>query len=437
MEEAIKVGLCGLGTVGSGVFKLLSENASLIKQRTGRDIIIKRVATLDRYDNLGLDFSNTDVSDSVDDILRDPEIDIVVELIGGKTIAKKIVLESLQNGKSVVTANKALLSEYLEEIFRAAEPAAGTLGFEAAVAGGIPIIRSIRQGFSGDRIDKFSGIVNGTANYILTAMSRDGVSFDNALKAAQEKGFAEADPTFDIEGIDAAHKVILLMAVAFNAYFDFSQLPVEGITGIEPIDIAIADASGFVIKLLGSGSRTANGFQGRVGPVLVSKNSMLASVSGAFNAVSVWGNFVGETMSYGAGAGSYPTASAVVSDIIETIRAKSNGMDSPLPLLNIGAEHLTHQDIIPPEQTEGAFYLRLRLDDAEKSVGDIIRILDEESIGIQSITQRPLSNDLPSQKYMIIFTESANEGQVKIAIEKLKGLSFVTAPVKMIRVEQD
>lgn len=436
MEDAIKVGLCGLGTVGSGVFRLLSENADLIKKRIGRDIIITRVATLDRYDDLGLDFSQTQVSDSVDDILQDPDINIVVELIGGKTIAKKIVLESLRNGKSSVTANKALLAEFTEEIFHTAYQSKGILGFEASVAGGIPIIRSIKHGFSGDRIDKFLGIVNGTANYILSAMSRDSVDFDTALKDAQKKGYAEADPTFDIEGIDSAHKVIILMALVFNAYFDFSQLYVEGITGIQPVDIAIAEESGYVIKLLGSASRTEKGYEGRVCPALVNKNSMLAAVSGAFNAVSIWGNYVGETLSYGAGAGSHPTASAVVSDIIEIARMMITGTNNLVPPLNIGIESLQQQDIVPMDQTESEYYLRITIDETAESVNDIFKVLGDAGISIKSMGQKSVADVLPQQKYLVIFTEISNEKWVQATIQKLNALSFVLKPVKMIRVER-
>ncbi|MBT6500133.1 MAG: homoserine dehydrogenase [Deltaproteobacteria bacterium] len=435
MEDTIKIGLCGLGTVGSGVFELLQENADLIRNRIGRNIIVSRVATLDRYDNLGLDLSKTQVSDSVDDILRDPEINIVVELIGGKTIAKKIVLESLQKGKSAVTANKALLAEYTEEIFQAAYRSKGNPGFEASVAGGIPIVRSIKQGFSGDRIDKFMGIVNGTANYILSAMSSEGVDFDQALNDAQKKGYAEADPTFDIEGIDAAHKVIILMALSFNGLFDFSQLYVEGITGIESIDIAIAEESGYAIKLLGCAARTENGYEGKVCPALVDKKNMLAAVTGAFNAVSIWGNFVGETLSYGAGAGSHPTASAVVSDIIETARLMIAGMDNPVPPLNTGIDALTRQDILPMSETESEYYLRIASDNAETSVDDILKILGDAAINLKSMEQKSGSGDLSLQKYLILFTEKSNEEQMQSAIQKLNTLSVVAKPVKMIRVE--
>lgn len=435
MENSIKVGLCGLGTVGSGVFELLSENALLIEKRIGRKIIITRVATIDRYDNLGLDFSQTEVTDNVEDILQDPDIDIIVELIGGKTIAKKVVLDTLQNGKSAVTANKALLSEHLEEIFQAAVQSKGSLGFEASVAGGIPIIRSIRQGFSGDRIDEISGIVNGTANYILTAMAREGASFERALKEAQELGYAEADPTYDVEGIDSAHKVILLMAIAFNAYFDFNELYVEGITRIQSIDMAIAKEFGYTIKLLGSASRTESGFNGRVCPVMISEDSMLASVSGPFNGVSIWGNYVGETMSYGAGAGSHPTASAVVSDIIEISRLIADGTVNSQPLLNIGTEHLERHHITPIAETDSEFYLRLVLNDDTKSVGEIVKILSDESVRIQSVIQRPVSNDLPSQTYMILFTENAGETQVQSSVKKLNKLSYVLNPVQLIRIE--
>jgi len=358
-----------------------------------------------------------------------------VELIGGKTIAKKIVLESLQKGKSAVTANKALLAEYTEEIFQAAYRSKGNLGFEASVAGGIPIVRSIKQGFSGDRIDKFMGIVNGTANYILSAMSSEGVDFDQALNDAQKKGYAEADPTFDIEGIDAAHKVIILMALSFNGLFDFSQLYVEGITGIESIDIAIAEESGYAIKLLGCAARTENGYEGKVCPALVDKKNMLAAVTGAFNAVSIWGNFVGETLSYGAGAGSHPTASAVVSDIIETARLMIAGMDNPVPPLNTGIDALTRQDILPMSETESEYYLRIASDNAETSVDDILKILGDAAINLKSMEQKSGSGDLSLQKYLILFTEKSNEEQMQSAIQKLNTLSVVAKPVKMIRVE--
>lgn len=435
MNDPMIVGLCGLGTVGSGVFELLTKNAELIEKRVGRRIAVKRVATLDRYDHLDLDFSKTQVTDSVDDILQDPEIDIVVELIGGKTIAKRIVLEALGAGKSVVTANKALLAEYLEEIFQTATQSTGSLGFEASVAGGIPIIRSIREGFAGDRINKVSGIVNGTANYILTAMNKEGASFDKALKEAQQRGYAEADPTYDVEGIDAAHKIILLMAVAFNGFFDFKALHVEGITGIKPIDMMIAKESGYVIKLLGRASRTDQGFEARVCPTLIDADSMLASVSGAFNAVSVWGDFVGETMSYGAGAGSHPTASAVAADLIDIARSKEASAGKRVPLMNVNPVHLMPQKILSMADTSSAFYLRLQLSDSGKSVHDIFQILASEGIPVRSMVQRPVSNDLPSQSYMIVFTESTKERNIHSAISRLNALPSVLIPTQLIRIE--
>ena len=436
MEDVIKIGLCGLGTVGSGVFRLLSENADIIKNRIGREIIISKVATLDRYDNLGLDFSKTTISDSVNNILQDPEINIVVELIGGKTIAKKIVLESLQKGKSIVTANKALLAEYAEEIFHAAYQSKGNLGFEASVAGGIPIVRCIKQGFSGDRIDRLIGIVNGTANYILSAMSSEGVDFKQALLDAQKHGYAEADPTFDIEGVDAAHKVAILMSLVFNGLFDFSQLYVEGISAIESVDIAIAEEFGYAIKLLGSAARTEDGFEGRVCPALVNKNSMLAAVTGAFNAISIWGNFVGETLFYGAGAGSHPTASAVVSDLIETVRLMIVGMDNPVPPLNTGIDTLTRQDILPMADTESEYYLRLTFNSGGKSVGDVLKILSDATINLKSMVQKSVSSDQLSKKYLILFTEKLKEAHMQSAIQELNALSCTTEPVKMIRIER-
>ncbi|MCP4753423.1 MAG: homoserine dehydrogenase [Proteobacteria bacterium] len=435
MEKTIKIGLCGLGTVGSGVFRLLTENSSVIGKRVGANVRVTKAATKDRYDNLGLDFSQVAVSDSVDDILNDPEIDIVVELIGGSTLAKRVVLETLEKGKSVVTANKALLAEHSEQIFKSAYRSEGYLGYEASVGGGIPIIKSIKDGFSGDRIDEISGIVNGTANYILSSMTNLGTDFASALKDAQQKGYAEADPTFDIEGIDAAHKVILLMELAFNTLFEFKQLHVEGITGIEPVDIETAKEFGYAIKLLGKARRTQKGFEGRVHPALVEQDSMLASVQGAFNAVSVYGNFVGHIMNYGAGAGSHPTASAVAGDIIEISRFLTASQANPVPPLAVALEDLEKQDILPIGEIETEYYLRIGVKEQAEALKDVVGILSENDIRVRSMIRKKGSDDSERSDSIVILTDKAVEKHIQTALESINSLSFVTQPIKLIRID--
>jgi len=431
MKDIIKVGLCGLGTVGSGVYQLLKENFQIIQKRTGIDIRIVKAATIDRYDNLGLDLAKIEVTDDVEKIIKDPEIDIVVELIGGTTLAKKIVMESLQNGKSVVTANKALLAKCSKDIFHAAYQSKGFLGFEASVAGGIPIIRSIKEGFSGDKIDKISGIVNGTANYILSSMTQDKIDFNVALKNAQELGYAEADPTFDIEGIDAAHKVIILMELAFNALFEFDQLHIEGITGIETIDIDIAGEAGYVIKLLGKMCQTEKGYEGRVHPALVKKESMLASVQGAFNAVSVYGNFVGHTMSYGAGAGSHPTASAVVSDIVEISRYIASAQQKLVYPLTVCLDQLQEEEILSIEEINSSYYLRFKISNSENAIRVIINDLADHNIAVRSLIQKKYE----SSNHLIVFTEEVLEKEMQACLKQINSYSFILEPAKLIRIE--
>ncbi len=435
MKKTINIGLCGLGTVGTGVFELLTENSSLIRKRLGTDIRIAKAVTVDRYDNLGIDLSQVEISDSVESVLNDPEIDIIVELIGGCGIAKQVVLDAFQNGKSVVTANKALLAEFSEEIFKAAYRTAGFFGYEASVGGGIPIIRSIKEGFSGDRIDKFSGIVNGTSNYILSSMTNRGTDFNEALKNAQEKGYAEADPSLDIEGSDAAHKVIILMELAFNALFDFDQLYVEGITGIEPVDIETAKEFGYVIKLLGKAVNSSRGFEGRVHPALVEQGSMLASVQGAFNAISVYGNYSGHTMSYGAGAGSQPTASAVVADIIEIGRTLVNTQSDFVPPLSIEFEELVKKDILPINEIETEYYLRFSISNQADSLKEIVNRLEEKNIDVRSLIRKPIPDDSKGAESIVVFTKKAMEHDLQEALENIKDLSFIQHPTNLIRID--
>lgn len=436
MKRSINIGLCGLGTVGSGVLKLLQENAPLIQQRVGADIRVIRVATLDRHDNLGLDFSEVVVTDSVDDILHDPDINIVVELIGGTSIAKRIILKAFELEKSVVTANKALLAEFSDEIFRAAYRGKGFFGYEASVAGAIPIIRSIKEGFSGDKIDEISGIINGTANYILSAMTNSQVDFKSALKNAQEKGYAEADPTFDIEGIDSAHKILILMELAFNSLFDFRQLYIEGIAEIEPIDIQIAKEFGYLIKLLAKARNTPRGFEGRVHPALIQVDNMLASVNGVFNAVSIFGNFSGHTMSYGAGAGSHPTASAVVADIVEICRQRNFSKTSPVTPLGIEIENLRKREILPIGEIETEYYLRFTLQKEKESIKHIISLLEENNTSVRSLIRKKALDNADYAENMVVFTGKTLEKDIQAACKRIDALSLIAQPVKLIRIDQ-
>jgi homoserine dehydrogenase len=434
MKKTINIGLCGLGTVGSGVFRLFSSNADLIAQRTGTEIVITRVATLDRYDHLGLELSRTTVTRSVDDILGDDTIDIVVELIGGTGIAKEIILRALATDRSVVTANKALLAEYSKEVFEAAYGSRGSLGFEAAVAGGIPIIRSIRQGLAGDRIQAISGIVNGTANYILSAMTHNGIDFDTALKKAKQQGYAEADPTFDIEGIDSAHKLLLLMELAYHRYFDFNQLPIEGISKIDATDIAIARELGCVIKLLACTRQSQDGFEASVHPAMVRNDSMLASVSVACNAVSLQGDFAGHIMEYGAGAGSHPTASAVAADMIEISRALIEDRSPFMLPLMVPHDQLTDGRILPLEQTESAFCLRVDLNESSAERAAVLQCLTQQQIELKSLMLRSAGDDSRPVACLVVTTEKTSEGRVKAVLPVLQSLPSVIAPVKLIRM---
>ncbi len=432
MKKTINVGVCGLGTVGAGTVQLLQNNMALIQQRTGVTIRVTRAATIDAYQHLDIDFKDLAVTDSVDDVLNDPDIDVIVELIGGDGLAKKIILEAFDKGKSVVTANKALIAKHSQEIFRSAFESSGMFGFEASVGGGIPIIRSIRDGFSGDRIESISGIMNGTANYILSSMSNDGTEFNDALKMAQEKGYAEADPTFDIEGIDTAHKVVILMELAFNAFFDFDQLYTEGITKIEPADIQLARQFGYAIKLIGQAHNSEKGIEGRVHPALVSLNNMLASVQGAFNAISVTGNFVGNTLSYGAGAGSHPTASAVAGDIIEISRRLTNLGGEATPPLSASFDRLEKVDLIPMEETESRFFLRFNTKNPDEGLAIVGEELNRKDIKIGE--QQILEPGLNGEKSVAILIPAVSESKMQTALNHLNGLDALSGSIGYIRI---
>jgi len=431
MKE-LRIGLFGVGTVGQGVIEQLETNRDLITARTGLQIRIVKAVTKSPNRPRTVDLSGIELSDDPSFILDDPEIDMILELIGGTSIAKQIVTSALKKGKSVVTANKALLAEEADDIFQAAYASTGLFGFEASVAGGIPILRDIREGFSGERIEEISGIINGTANYILTQMSQEGKDFQTSLKEAQEAGYAEADPTYDIEGVDTAHKLLILMMLGFNGRFRFSDLHIEGITQIEPIDIEVAREFGFVIKLLGNAIAHDQVFEGRVHPCLVPADSMLAHVNGAFNAVEVKGNFVGQTLNYGSGAGSHPTSSAVVSDVISLARELKIAGKSVVPPLAAGLDQLKSQGLLPMAEVVTPYYLRFSVSDQVGVLAEITKVLGNNGISIGSMLQKERSKLGPVP--VLIFTHRAKEADILNSLREIDQMGFIAEPTRMIRI---
>ena len=435
MGRPINIGLCGLGTVGTGVVDLLKKNYTLIKQRIGKEIKITKALVRMPEKHLNKGFAPDQISNVPEFILNDPDIDIVIELIGGDSPAKEIILTALQNGKSVVTANKALLATYADEIFPAAYRAKGHFGYEASVGGGIPVIRNLRDGFPGNEISEVSGIINGTTNYILFSMTDKEETFEAALKSAQELGYAEADPALDIEGTDTAHKIAILLSLAYNGLFDFSQIHVEGITNIEPIDIEIAGEMGFTIKLIGKAAYSKQGYEGRVHPALIRNTNLLASVAGAFNAILIRGNFLGPTISYGVGAGAYPTASAVVSDIVEIGRSLTlhrSHSNHPLSCTNAT---LVRKNLVPISQIRSKYYLRFAVHDQVGVLAGITKILGDNDISICSMIQRAENDESKQSVPVVIFTHEAMEKNVQNALQEIDRLPFVLQPTKIIRID--
>ena len=435
MEKPIKIALCGIGTVGKGVLELFDKNMALIRQRIGKDIQIVKALEKDPEKIKSSGLTSDQVSDSLDFVLEDPEIDIVIELIGGDTIAKEIILRALDNGKSVVTANKALLAEHSDVIFPATYAAKGFFGFEASVAGGIPVLRNLREGFTGDEISEVSGIINGTANYILSSMTENNDDFETALAEAQKLGYAEADPTFDIEGNDTAHKVCILLNLAYNGLFDFKQIHIEGITKIEPIDIEIAREMGYTIKLLGKAISSEKGYDGRVHPSLIKNNNLLASVKGPFNALLIKGNFLGPTISYGAGAGSHPTASAVVGDIIEIGRLLANDRKHQTFPLSCTNETLIKKELISINEIETEYYLRLTVQDKAGVLAKVTKIMGDNNISIRSMIQKSENNGSAESVPVVFFTHKAKERDVQRSIKQIDQLSFIEQPTRLIRID--
>ncbi|HIZ51090.1 MAG TPA: homoserine dehydrogenase [Candidatus Pseudomonas excrementavium] len=432
--KPVKVGICGLGTVGGGTFNVLQRNAEEIARRAGRAIEVTHIATRapNPACNLGDDVQ---VYDDALALARHPDIDIIVELIGGYDIALKIVMEAIANGKHVVTANKALIAVHGNEIFAAAREKGVMVMFEAAVAGGIPIIKSLREGLAANRIQWVAGIINGTGNFILTEMRDKGRTFADVLAEAQALGYAEADPTFDVEGIDAAHKLTILASLAFGIPLQFDKAYTEGITQLTTADVNYAEAFGYRIKHLGIARRTADGVELRVHPTLIPADRLLANVHGVMNAVMVNGDAVGSTLYYGAGAGAEPTASAVVADIIDVARALANDPSSRVPHLAFGADTLSDLPVLPVGEVETAYYLRLQAQDRPGVLARVASILSERGINIESIMQKEVEEQ-DGLVPIIILTHRVREQSMNDAIAAMEALDEVAGPLMRIRVEQ-
>ena len=441
--KPIQVGLLGIGTVGSGTFNVLQRNQEEIRRRAGRGIEIAMVADLDTTRAKQVVGDAAKVVGDAREVIANPEIDVVVELIGGYGIAKALVLEAIAAGKHVVTANKALLAVHGTEIFKAAAEKGVIVAYEAAVAGGIPIIKALREGLTANQIQWVAGIINGTTNFILSEMRDKGLDFDVVLKEAQRLGYAEADPTFDIEGVDAAHKATLMSAIAFGIPVQFDKAYVEGITKLAGADIKYAEQLGYRIKLLGITKRTDKGVELRVHPSLIPAKRLIANVEGAMNAVMVQGDAVGNTLYYGKGAGSEPTASAVIADLVDIARLHGADPAHSVPALAFQANTLAaagnELPVLPMAEVVTSYYLRIRVADEAGVLAKITTLLANAGISIDAVIQREadeVGGEGSNQTDLIILTHDTREGDMDKALAEIQGLPTVLAAITRIRKEE-
>ena len=432
--KPINVGLLGIGTVGGGTWTVLTRNAEEITRRAGRPIRITAVADKNVALARSVTGGNVRITDDAFSVVNDPEIDIVVELIGGYGIARELMMKAIENGKHVVTANKALLAVHGNEIFAAAQKKGVMVAFEAAVAGGIPIIKALREGLTANRIQWIAGIINGTTNFILTEMREKGLSFDSVLKEAQRLGYAEADPTFDIEGVDAAHKATIMSAIAFGIPVQFDKAYVEGITKLDALDIRYAEKLGYRIKLLGIARRRSTGVELRVHPTLIPAKRLLANVEGAMNAVLVNADAVGATLYYGKGAGAEPTASAVIADLVDVTRMHTADPEHRVPHLAFQPDQLVDLPVLPMEEIESSYYLRMRVDDKPGVLADITRILADNHISIDAMLQREAAEN-EAQTDIIMLTHVTLEKNANAAMKAIEALPVVQGSVTRLRME--
>ncbi|NIN35179.1 MAG: homoserine dehydrogenase [Gammaproteobacteria bacterium] len=432
--EPVKVGLLGLGIVGGGTISVLRRNATEIARRAGRGIIITHASARDLKKPREFSLDGIELLGDPLELVNHPEVEIVAELIGGTELARELVMQAISNGKHVVTANKALIAIHGNEIFEAATRKGVIVAFEAAVAGGIPIIKAIREGLAGNSISSVAGIINGTTNFILTAMREQARSFEDVLAEAQSLGYAEANPTFDVEGIDAAHKLTILAAIAFGIPLQFEKVFTEGITQITIEDIGFAERFGYRIRHLGIARRTSEGVELRVHPTLIPERRLIANVDGVRNAVLVIGDAVGPTIYYGAGAGADPTASAVVADLVDIVRAFTTDPGNRVPHLAFQSDALSYEEILPMEEISTAYYLRMQALDRPGVLADVTRILGESGISIEAILQRePVEG--ASFVPIIILTQSVQEKYMNQAIEKLEALPNINGRIMRIRMD--
>lgn len=432
--KPVKVGILGLGTVGGGTVNVLKRNAAEIARRAGREIIVTRASAKDLDKERICDTQGIILSTDPLDIINDPEIDIVLELIGGAGLVKDMVLKAIANGKHVVTANKSLIALHGNEIFAKASEKGVIVAFEAAVAGGIPIIKALREGLSGNEIEWLAGIINGTGNFILTEMRDKGRDFYDVLAEAQALGYAEADPTFDVEGIDAGHKLTILASIAFGIPLQFDKVYTEGITQITRLDVEYAEQLGYRIKHLGIARKTAEGIELRVHPTLIPERRLIANVNGVMNAVLVKGDAVGPTLYYGAGAGAEPTASAVVADVIDVVRALTSDPENRVPHLAFQADSLADIPVVTADRFKTSYYLRLTAEDKPGVLADVTRILADHHISIEAIIQKePIGNETAIP--IILLTQITLEKEMNAAIAEIEALQTVTGKVNRIRLE--
>jgi len=432
--KSVQVGLLGLGTVGGGTVNVLQRNAKEIARRAGRGIEVTHAAARQINKKRICDTDGIQLTVDPHEVVSNPDVDIVVELIGGDTLALELVMQAIENGKHVVTANKALIAKHGNEIFAAAQKKGVVVAFEAAVAGGVPIIKAIREGLSGNQIQWLAGIINGTGNFILTEMRDKGRDFADVLKEAQELGYAEADPTFDVEGIDAAHKLTILASIAFGIPLQFDKAYTEGIGNITRDDVSYAEELGYRIKHLGITKKTGKGIELRVHPTLIPERRLLANVDGVMNAILVQGDAVGPTLYYGAGAGDEPTASAVVADIVDVVRALTSDPENRVPHLAFQAESLSDTPILSMDDVETAYYLRMNASDKPGVLAEVTTILGDHDISIEAIIQKEPKGE-KQEACVIMLTHKVLEKNMNDAINKIESLKAIHDKVTRIRME--
>ncbi len=434
-NQVLNVAIVGLGTVGRGTFNVLARNAEEIAARAGRPIRVKAVIVRNVDSARAFLQGRLEPDTNISQVIASPDIQVIIEVMGGTTVAKQIVLAALRAGKHVVTANKALLAEHGNELFEAARENGVALAFEAAVAGGVPIIKALREGLTANQVQWVAGIINGTTNFILSEMRSRGASFHAVLKEAQQLGYAEADPTFDVEGVDAAHKATILASIAFGIPIQFAKAHVEGISQLQPEDIRYAEQLGYRIKLLGIAKRAMGGIELRVHPTLVPSKRLIANVEGAMNAVMVRGDAVGTTLYYGKGAGSEPTASAVIADLVDLARNLDQGGRGTVPALAFQHDAMSSLPIVPMADVITSHYLRMRVADEPGVLADITRVLADSRISIDALFQRE-AEDGENQTDIILLTHEAREGNVVSALQRIEALPAVLAKVVRLRLEQ-